>query len=322
MIRHVLSFSGGKDSTALYLLAREMRDRIERRGHTIEVVFADTGHEHPLTYDFTRELPLRFDDGFPIRWVKADFTADFERKRAFMAEHWPKNGVPQDRVDRALELLRPTGIPFLDLCMFKGRFPSTRRRFCSEETKHKPIFEQVVRPALLTGADVWSWQGVRADESASRASLPRADLALTLGSAELWNIRPLHRWTAEQVFAIHRRHGVSPNPLYLMGMGRVGCMPCIHCTKDELREIAKRFPEEIARIAEWETLVSEVSKRGVSTFFSYDKVPGHHQEDKTLPMPRVDEVVAWSFTERGGRSYSILSGAPASVCSSLYGLCE
>jgi Lon protease-like protein len=34
-------------------------------------------------------------------------------------------------------------------------------------------------------------------------------------------------------------------------MGRVGCMPCINCRKDELREIALRFPETIERIERW-----------------------------------------------------------------------
>ena len=40
----VLSFSGGKDSTAMYLLALE-------QGVDFLPVFADTGHEHDLTYE-------------------------------------------------------------------------------------------------------------------------------------------------------------------------------------------------------------------------------------------------------------------------------
>jgi 3'-phosphoadenosine 5'-phosphosulfate sulfotransferase (PAPS reductase)/FAD synthetase len=325
MITHVLSFSGGKDSTALYLLAHERREQIAHRDHDIEVVFADTGHEHPLTYEFVRELPTKVMDGLPIRWVKADFSADFARKRAFVEKHWPEHGVPAARVERAIQLLSaPTGIPFLDLCMMKGRFPSTRRRFCSEETKHKPVFDQVQAPILATGRDVWSWQGVRADESESRRHLPRMDLALTHATgAELVNVRPIHRWTVEQVFAMHRRHGVAPNPLYLHGMGRVGCFPCIHCTKDELKQIGMRFPEEIDRVDEWEVLVGEASKRGVSTFFSYDKIPGDHQHDTSAPMPRIRDVVEWSRTGRGGRQFDLLLDETDGVtCSSLYGLCE
>ena len=46
----VLSFSGGKDSTALYLLALELEVEFIP-------VFADTGHEHPITLDYVRALP-------------------------------------------------------------------------------------------------------------------------------------------------------------------------------------------------------------------------------------------------------------------------
>lgn len=28
----------------------------------------------------------------------------------------------EERIYRALEILKPTGVPFLDLCMWKGRF--------------------------------------------------------------------------------------------------------------------------------------------------------------------------------------------------------
>jgi len=37
-------------------------------------------------------------------------------------------------------------------------------------------------------------------------------------------------------------------------MGRVGCMPCINSKKEELYEIARRFPEEIERVAAGERL--------------------------------------------------------------------
>jgi phosphoserine aminotransferase len=33
-----------------------------------------------------------------------------------------------------------------------------------------------------------------------------------------------------------------------MGMGRVGCLPCIMCRKDELRQIADKFPEKMLAV--------------------------------------------------------------------------
>ena len=43
--RHVVSVSGGKDSTATYLLA------LEQTGGDFDAVFADTGNEHEATYE-------------------------------------------------------------------------------------------------------------------------------------------------------------------------------------------------------------------------------------------------------------------------------
>ena len=44
-VKNVVSFSGGKDSTALLLWAREHLERFE-------TVWMDTGWEHPLTYGY------------------------------------------------------------------------------------------------------------------------------------------------------------------------------------------------------------------------------------------------------------------------------
>lgn len=84
-----------------------------------------------------------------------------------------------------------------------------------------------------------------------------------------------------------------------------------------------RFPEEFARVAEWEAIVSSVSKRGFSTFFSADKTPGAHQTDFSLEMPGIWRVVEWSKTSRGGRNldmFRVQNDGP--LCKSEYGLCE
>ncbi len=161
---NLVSMSGGKDSLAQCLYAIENDIQHER-------VFADTGHEHPQTMEYLDYLEQKLG---PIRRVKADFTRQIEGKRKFIAEKWPVSLVAEcgmtpdeaaERVARALEILHPTGNPFLDLCMWKGRFPSTKARFCTFELKHEPVRTQVVQPALDKYDEVISWQGVRAQES-------------------------------------------------------------------------------------------------------------------------------------------------------------
>ena len=308
---NIVSVSGGKDSTALLLLA------IERNPDNLSAVFADTGNEHDLTYEYVQYLN---DNVFPIRTVRADFTDRIAGKKQYVLTKWAEKGVPQSAIDRAAAALVPTGIPFLDLCIWKGRFPSSRVAFCSEELKRNPIINQVQNPHIEAGSDVISWQGVRRDESLRRSLLVANELKSThkTSGAELWNYRPILDWTAEDCFAMHRKHGVKHNPLYEMGMGRVGCMPCINCRKDELLEISKRFPEVIDRIEQWEWAVKKASKWQAATFFA---APSDDSEWSATQTIRV--FVDWSKTARGGKQFDLLrmqDDGPA--CTSIYGLCE
>ena len=309
---NIISVSGGKDSTALLLLA------IERQPDNLQAVFADTGNEHEQTYDYVRYLEQA--TGVPIRWVRADFTGRIAHKREYVLTKWAAKGVEQKDIDRAAAALIPTGNPFLDLCIWKGRFPSTKAAFCSEELKRNPIVNQVQKPLIDAGEDVISWQGVRADESLRRRFLTESEFKETGTTGELWNYRPILKWTAEDAFAMHRKHGIKHNPLYEQGMGRVGCMPCINCRKDELLEISKRFPEAIDRIVEWEKAVKAASKRGGSTFFT---APSDDSEWSATQTIRV--IVEWAKTSRGGKQYDFIrigDDTDAPMCTSIYGLCE
>jgi len=300
---NVLSISGGKDSTAMWLYALETKPEGD-----ILPVFADTGHEHPLTYEYLDYLESKLG---PIRRIKTDFSEEIARKREYVQTHWREEGVSEEIIQQALEVLQPTGIPFLDLCLWKGRFPSTKARFCTQFLKREPVFNQIYLPLMDEGKQVVSWQGVRAQESAARAKLPEREE--TPEGFEIY--RPLLKWTVEDVFNIHKRHGIEPNPLYLQGMSRVGCMPCINCQKSELYEIARRYPEEIERVAKWEKIVSKASKRASATFFCSTNDWGEN----------IYEAVEWSKTGYGGKQYDLFKVAgfeDVPVCSSVYGLCE
>ncbi|MFG0521900.1 phosphoadenosine phosphosulfate reductase family protein [Enterobacter sp. yb_8] len=322
---NIVTVSGGKDSLADWLLAIE-------NGIPFRVVFADTGHEHPQTMDYLDYLENRL--GTIIR-VKADFSKRIQGKREFIAERWPVSlveecGFTADeaafRIQRALSLLQPTGIPFLDLAMWKGRFPSTKAKFCTFELKHEPVKTQVVEPALNDFDEVVMWQGVRAQESPARAALSEweEDADNTPG---LHVYRPILQWQHEEVFAIAKRHGIKPNPLYLQGCGRVGCMPCVNVRKSELAEIFARWPEEIARVSEWERLVAECSRRGNAVFFPSTQDP--KRAEKRINVVTVDGYGIqtyrdWAMTTRGGTQFDLLGASnDLSVCSSIYaGVCE
>lgn len=216
---------------------------------------------------------------------------------------------------RALAVLHPTGNPFLDLCLWKGRFPSRKAQFCTEQLKRDPAVSFQL-DLIDQGHTVVSWQGVRHDESANR----RNALKFERIGPGLFAFRPLVEWSAAQVFDHCARAGIQPNPLYLQGCSRVGCMPCINTNKDELRQIAARWPEHVARISEWETMVSGASKRCFSTFMA--DADARQDRRAIFRDLNIYARVEWAKTSRGGKQYDLLADLiESTACASSYGLC-
>lgn len=309
----VTSISGGKDSTAAGLKA------LQRKGYpwpsACRFAFVDTGNEHELTLEHVHVyLPTVFG---PIVTLRAEFSRQIAGKRAYVERVWTEEGVPESIIRNALSVLQPTGNPFLDLCIWKGRFPSRKAQFCTQELKRRPLDDYMLS-LMAEGSEVSSWRGIRRDESQNRSTAEEYERA-----AEGWLIvHPIVSWTAQQTIDFVRECGVRHNPLYSMGMGRVGCMPCINCNKDELLEISKRFPEHVARIREWERLVCMAAKRGWTTFFT-DAAEDEETDAEIYSRLNIDSRIRWSKTQRGGRKTDWIKDLqPPPACSSLYGLCE
>ncbi|GHU19922.1 hypothetical protein FACS189475_07960 [Betaproteobacteria bacterium] len=77
--KYVISVSGGKDSTALLLLALERCPR-----ESVIPIFCDTGNEHSSTYEYLRYLEQALD--IQIVRLKADFSEEIAAKRRFIAK--------------------------------------------------------------------------------------------------------------------------------------------------------------------------------------------------------------------------------------------
>lgn len=339
---HTVSISGGKDSTATYCKAMEA-------GVRFWPVAADTGNEDPRNYDQVNNLHV-WTGGPKVEWVKADLTDRIRHKRAYIAAHWHEPGrkgqppVPQERIAAALAILdrrlaNPSlANPYLDMCLWKGRFPSRKAQFCTEVLKVEPI-QAWQANWLRQGHTVISWQGVRAAESFERSLLEpvqELDASVAVGepvSGRLIVYRPLLRVeTVEEVFAIGDRHGVPRNPLYALGASRVGCWPCINCDKAEVALVDRHSPQKIALMSEWEELVSLASRLGAATFFAIVNDPVMVAElayDKAIGAPikitpqthGVRRMAQWAKTDRGGRQLRLFSEPLATSCAA-HGVCE
>ena len=144
----------------------------------------------------------------------------------------------------------------------QGRFPSRKAQFCTERLK-RDVAVMFQLDLVDAGYRVISWQGIppRRIACAPKRQALRAHRAADVG------LPSAGRALCDGCFAFLADEGVRPNDLYYMNMTRVGCMPCINASKEEVREISQRLPEHIERVSEWERKVSACSKRGFTTFF-------------------------------------------------------
>lgn len=328
--KHVISFSTGKDSMTTLLIAME-RVPLE----DLIVIFCDTDNEDQAVYDHLDYTERTL--GIKIHRLKADFTEQIAAKRAFIArdqrtgrdKHGRRLRWSNKAKRRALAALQPSGNAFLDLCMWKGRFPSRKAQFCTEELKRN-IAVAFQMELMDQGCNVISWQGVRRDESEARRNAKKFERV----GKHLRICRPIVDNTANEVLAFSAARGIKPNPLYLQGLTRVGCAPCINAKKDEIRIISIRMGHHIVRISEWEFIVGQCSKRGFSTFFAESNVAAIADTriifaDRRIIFAdrRISSRVEWSKTTRGGRQWNLLSEDEDEVhvnggCSSSYGLCD
>ncbi|MBF0185363.1 MAG: hypothetical protein HQM06_13410 [Magnetococcales bacterium] len=109
-----------------------------------------------------------------------------------------------------------------------------------------------------------------------------------------------------------------------MGFSRVGCMPCINASKEEIRQIARLFPERIEMVREWERQVQIQSKQNkIVHFFRVDKTPlGAKTGNPNVAT--IDHVVQWARTTRGGNVDQFSFGFDDEIfsCMSALGACE
>ncbi len=178
---------------------------------------------------------------------------------------------------------------------------------------------------LEAGEDPVNSIGNRGEESAKRAKQPEWEW-MRLYQCDVW--RPIIDWKLADVIAMHHRHGVLPNPLYLRGAVRVGCWPCIHCRKSEIRLIADTDPKRIDRIRRLEAEVQAIAgkredklpvieKYGPPTFFFDPTTRGKGRQH----VP-IDDVVDWSRTKRGGKQIELFAPSRDQEGCMRWGLCD
>lgn len=224
---------------------------------------------------------------------------------------------------------------FLDMVKQKGRFPSTKARFCSTELKVVPFIDWI----LDHPDDRLIIQGIRSQESPARSKMDKQCTYFKFYFEPLANgkkatyrgkevreyvknyttdiERPVFDWTAQEVIRFILDNGQHPNPLYYNGFSRVGCFPCIMCRHAEIKSIAEDHPEYIERLELAEDFMGR-------TFFPPDYIPRHAMTN-TDPatgkkIPSVNDVVKYVTSDKN--QTNLFEELKPVSCMSAFNICE
>lgn len=122
----VISFSGGRTSAYMTRMILEYYDF--ELPENVEIIFCNTGKEHPATLDFVRDCQENW--GIDITWLEYRYSPERRGGRKDPRHHHVV--VDYDTASRK-------GEPFMQLIRAKWKCPSIDKRFCTIELKIKTI---------------------------------------------------------------------------------------------------------------------------------------------------------------------------------------
>lgn len=276
--RYIVSFSGGKDSTAtfLYLLDHGIpREKIELWHQDID------GRERnffdwEVTPDYCRRFAHAFGVKIYFQWKEGGFYREMMRKNRLTAPNCYE--LPDGTIGRSGGT---RGTPNTRL-----RFPQAaadlRTRWCSSYLKIDVCSAAIVNQSRFNNIQTLILSGERGEESPQRAKYAiwepdRADCRNGKHHRHVDRHRPIRDWTEAQVWEIIKRYRVRAHPCYYMGWSRCSCRFCIFGNKNQFASASAISPERIQEIALLEQQFGCTIKRKCDILsFIRTGTPYHH----------------------------------------------
>ncbi len=250
--RHILSFSGGKDSTALgiYLLQHypEIADRLE-------IVFCDTGAELPETYEY-------------IERFEAIFAVKVKRVSAL----------------EVLGVREKAGRTAFDVVLkqyYGGFLPSPQARWCTRMLKIKP-FEKYV------GTDrAYSYIGIRGDEDRSGYQQRSGKPVMLSDKSTIIPVYPFKddELGLEEVKDLLGSSGLGLPPYYTW-RSRSGCYFCFYQQVGEWQGLMQNHPDLFEQAKSYE----KVENGRAYTWSQTRSLDGIEKLEKRYDVPNAEDL--------------------------------
>ena len=315
--KYIVSFSGGKDSTALLLFLLENkvpRNRIELwhqeidgRGRTL--------FDWEVTPDYCRKLGKAF--GIPVyyQWKSGGFEREMLRKDSLTA---PICFELPDGETRQVGGTRGK-------CATRMRFPQPSPdlsvRWCSAYLKIDVCATALRSQERFKNIRTLVLSGERGEESKQRAkyAILEPDKADLRNGRKFFRYvdryRPNRDWKEKQIWDLMEKYRVRAHPCYFMGFGRCSCKFCIFgnqnqfasaaCVSthqaEDLIQFEKDFGYTLKRDTDLETLIRKgvpyetISKELAAIATSYE-----YKNDIIVPEQEKWQIPSGAFKKCGG----------------------
>lgn len=262
--RYIVSFSGGKDSTALLLFLLDNgvpKEKIELWHQEIDGRMAPL-FDWEVTPDYCRKLGEAF--GVPVfyQWKEGGFMREMIRENTTTAP------VHYERVNGDVIIIDSReGGKASTRRKFPQPSPDLRVRWCSAYLKIDVCAAVLRNDERFRNIRTLVLSGERGEESKQRAGYAilepdRADLRN--GRKFIRHIdryRPIRDWKERQVWDLLEKYRVRPHPCYFMGFGRCSCKFCIFGNCHQFASAACVSHQQIERLIAFEKDFGYTMKR-------------------------------------------------------------
>lgn len=276
--KYIVSFSGGKDSTACFLHLLDQGipiDKIELWHQDIDGN-TETFFDWEITPDYCRKFAEAFGVKIYFQWKDGGFKREMLRNNSLTAP------TTFELPDRSFLTVGGTRGKLSTRMKFPQVAADLKVRWCSSYLKIDVCSTAIINQKRFQNSRTLIISGERGEESPQRAKYKifepdRADLRngkTFTRHVDRW--RPIRDWKEKEVWKIIERYRVRVHPCYYLGFGRCSCKFCIFGNNNQFASANLISPDISTRIIEYEIEFGCTIKRNVdlATFITTGKPYG------------------------------------------------
>lgn len=314
--KYIVSFSGGKDSTAclLFLLDNGVpkekielwHQEIDGRGRTL--------FDWEVTPDYCRKIGEAF--GVPVyfQWKDGGFEREMLREESLTAPIFyelPDHTICKTGGEKGKPSTRRK---------FPQPSPDLRTRWCSAYLKIDVCATALRHDERFRHIKTLVLSGERGEESKQRSKYAilepdKADLRNGRVPRYIDRFRPIRDWKEQKVWDLLEKYRVRPHPCYFMGFGRCSCKFCIfgnchqfasaacvsHRQADTLIQFERDFGYTMKRDTDLTTLIKKgVPYETITEELKFLATSYEYQSSVLVPENETWKLPVGAFRKCGG----------------------